>query len=158
MPIFFRGKRWGSHRCMRNRRTFSRTTELNRVNFGKSASATLRIQESVSSESLAIDPLDYRSSLIAPFRDFPESGLLSTPISRYWKAEVDSSLCVVDLAFANQDPLIFHMKQGRGSFIGSSPLCHFPLQSTPTKIFCLPTHRQQTNLGTRSPPGQVLSP
>lgn len=75
-----------------------------------------QILQSVSGESLAIDPLDYRSSLIAPFRDFPESGLLSTPIARYWKAQVDSSHCVVDLALANQDPLIFHHEAGQGLF------------------------------------------
>jgi len=66
----------------------------------------------------ALDPRNYESSFLKIFRDFPDSGLLTTPIFRYWK--LDSSLSLpsyvqIDLATSDNDPLLVTYPFGNGS-------------------------------------------
>jgi Aerotolerance regulator N-terminal/von Willebrand factor type A domain len=65
-----------------------------------------------------IDPLDYSSPIAQPFRDFPESGLLTTPTFQYYKVDqINSATSRVDLAFANSDPFIISANSGLGRSI-----------------------------------------
>lgn len=80
------------------------------------SSLPFHMDQVLASIDLVIDPLDYRSRLVAPFRDFPESGLLSIPVEQYWHADQLQEEVVVDLAFSNQHPLIFHHPFGEGLF------------------------------------------
>jgi hypothetical protein len=64
------------------------------------------------------DPRDYRHPIVSPFRGFERSGLLSTPVWRYFKLqpEADSRARVV-LWFDNSDPAIVEAPVGRGRCI-----------------------------------------
>ncbi len=65
-----------------------------------------------------IDPLEYQSPVVAPFADFPDAGLLTTPIFRFWRIEPNStknSELAVDLATENRAPLIAHHRLGQGT-------------------------------------------
>ena len=46
-----------------------------------------RLLESSAEQEWQIDPLEYHSPLVAPFVGFPDAGLLTTPIFRYWKID-----------------------------------------------------------------------
>ncbi len=66
----------------------------------------------------SIDPLDYASPIAEPFRDFPESGLLTTPIFQYYKIDqLNSAESHVDLAYSNSDPFIISSAAGLGRSI-----------------------------------------
>lgn len=62
----------------------------------------------------SIDPLDYRSPVIAPFAGFPNSGLLTMPIFRYWKIDKLASEILTDLALTTGEPLIVRKRLGQG--------------------------------------------
>ncbi len=49
----------------------------------------------------ALDPLGYQSPVILPFRDHPESGLLTTPIEKFWQFRLDPTPSTVT-HFSNQ--------------------------------------------------------
>ncbi len=69
-------------------------------------------------ESWGIDPLDYRSPIVAPFAGFPDAGLLTTPIFRYWRirsAAEGISQRTVDLATTQGEPLLTRHRLGNGS-------------------------------------------
>jgi hypothetical protein len=71
-----------------------------------------------------LDPMDYTSPLLAPFRDHPRSGLLDAPIQRHWRWRLDqdpgdartasTSPWTIDLKTAAGDPMIVHHRFGRG--------------------------------------------
>jgi hypothetical protein len=61
-----------------------------------------------------IDPLDYRSPIVAPFAGFPNSGLLTMPIFRYWQIEKLDKDVIVDLALTTGDPFVLRRRLGRG--------------------------------------------
>lgn len=64
-----------------------------------------------------IDPRGYASPMVEPFEGFPDAGLLTTPIFRYWKvAELDES-AIIDLALSSGDPLIVRYARGEGQVI-----------------------------------------
>lgn len=79
-----------------------------------------RFLEPSAEQSWGIDPLEYRSPLVAPFVGFPDSGLLTTPIFRYWKVEPLHSKTAtadswqVDLALDTGDPLVARHRLGGG--------------------------------------------
>ncbi len=80
-----------------------------------------RLREPSPVGNWGIDPLDYRSPLIAPFAGFPESGLLTTPIFRYWKidpvviAKADRvQQQIVDVATDGGEPLLLRQRLGEG--------------------------------------------
>ena len=69
----------------------------------------------VSGEDLwAIDPLEYQSPIVSIFAGFPDTGLLTTPVFRYWKIREPSPALLVDLAFTNGDPMIVRHRVGDG--------------------------------------------
>jgi hypothetical protein len=67
-----------------------------------------------------LDPLEYRSPVVAPFAGFPDSGLLTTPVFRYWQITPLSPPAdlVVDLALDNGDPLVVRRRLGQGYVAG----------------------------------------
>lgn len=82
-------------------------------------------------QDLGIDPLNYSNPIVAPFEGYPDAGLLTTPIFRYWEVELqDSELPTGDLrdsdladsdtetsvALATTDgaPLIVQHRLGKG--------------------------------------------
>lgn len=71
-----------------------------------------------------IDPMQYQSPVVAPFAGFPDAGLVTTPIFRYWEVEpVQASRnrgspqqpFDVDLATTAGDPLIVRQRRGAGN-------------------------------------------
>ena len=79
------------------------------------AVSPLVLRDIAVNESLGIDPRNYESPVIASFRDFPNSGLLTTPIYRYWKIDPPKdSKMKVDLAFSDGQPLLLHHSFGEG--------------------------------------------
>lgn len=74
-----------------------------------------QFQSPSAEDNWSIDALEYQSPVVAPFAGFPDSGLLTTPIFRYWQIRLSaSSRPIVDVALANGDPLILRNKVGRG--------------------------------------------
>lgn len=79
-----------------------------------------RLLEPSVEQSWGIDPLEYRSPLVAPFVGFPDSGLLTTPIFRYWEIErltpktAAADSWQVDLAIDTGDPLVGRHRLGGG--------------------------------------------
>ncbi len=66
----------------------------------------------------ALDPLDYRHPILAPFAGHPQSGLLTTPIWKYVRARpADSAAARVALAFSTGDPALIEARIGRGRSI-----------------------------------------
>jgi Aerotolerance regulator N-terminal/von Willebrand factor type A domain len=61
-----------------------------------------------------IDPLDYGSPIVAPFEGFPNSGLLTMPIFRYWQIDKLDKEAIVDLAMTTGDPFVLRRRLGRG--------------------------------------------
>jgi hypothetical protein len=76
----------------------------------------VRIGEPVSNSDFGIDPLDYRHPIVAPFRGSERAGLLTTPISRYYRLETTQSPRDTQVAAATRggDPLIVTSPLGRG--------------------------------------------
>jgi hypothetical protein len=66
-------------------------------------------------EDWGIDPQGYRSPIVAPFAGFPDSGLLTTPIFRFWQIQpTEPQSLVVDLATTDGQPLIVRNRFGQG--------------------------------------------
>lgn len=67
-------------------------------------------------KSYVIDPLDYAHPVIEPFAGRERSGLLNTPIARYWHLSLadNANDAQVGLATANGDPLLITSSLGRG--------------------------------------------
>ena len=64
-----------------------------------------------------IDPLDYTSPIAAPFASHPDSGLLTTPIFRFWKIQLWDSVSErpqIELQLQNGLPLIVLNRWGKG--------------------------------------------
>jgi len=90
----------------------------------------------------ALDPLEYGHPIVAPFRGFPQSGLLTTPIWKYIRlAPVEGAKTA--LAFANGDPAIVEKQVGRGRCFlvatAASPDSIDRSQEPPTPWTALPT-------------------
>jgi hypothetical protein len=75
-----------------------------------------RIGDPVSPTQFGVDPLDYRHAIVAPFRGREGAGLLTTPISRYFRLDLSGSPRGVQVAAATPsgDPLIVTAPLGRG--------------------------------------------
>ncbi|MGA2031546.1 MAG: BatA domain-containing protein [Thermoguttaceae bacterium] len=63
----------------------------------------------------ALNPLGYRHPIVAPFKDREKSGLLTTPVDKYFKLQPQSSTVV--LAFNNGDPLVLAEPVRRGRVV-----------------------------------------
>jgi hypothetical protein len=64
-------------------------------------------------ESYALNPLEYRHPIVAPFRGHEQSGLLTTPVWKYVRLE-PSPRAKVALGLSTGDPLIVEESVGRG--------------------------------------------
>lgn len=62
----------------------------------------------------AVDPLEYSSPILRAFDGFPNSGLLTTPIFRFWRIEPGDESLIVDLATTTGEPLLVHRRLGKG--------------------------------------------
>ena len=79
-----------------------------------------RLLEPAVQDNWSIDPRDYASPIVAPFAGYPDSGLLTTPIFRFWKIQPRQPLppaWSVDLATQQQDALIVRHGLGAGTVI-----------------------------------------
>ncbi len=76
-----------------------------------------------------VDPLDYKSPIAAPFDGYPDSGLLTSPIFRYWQIQSESNINV-DLALAGGQPFVVHSDVGQGRVVSmlTAP------QGTPSRL------------------------
>jgi len=68
------------------------------------------------SAGYSLAPLDYRHPIVAPFRGFTQSGLLTTPVWKYVKLSPLAGAQTA-LAFDNGDPAIVESRIGRGRSI-----------------------------------------
>lgn len=74
-----------------------------------------RFQNPSEEREWAIDPLEYRSPIVVPFAGFPDAGLLTTPVFRFWMIQVpENGELIVDLATTDGDPLIVRNPLGAG--------------------------------------------
>ena len=65
-----------------------------------------------------IDPRNYESPFLKIFKDFPDSGLLTTPIFRYWQLDDTKALPAkvrVDLSTQENAPLLLSFPFGNGN-------------------------------------------
>ena len=75
-----------------------------------------RIGDTVNQPQFGIDPLDYRHPIVAPFRGRERAGLLTTPLTRYFRLDTSQSSPEAQVAAATRsgDPLIVTAPVGRG--------------------------------------------
>jgi hypothetical protein len=74
-----------------------------------------RLQELVAESGVRFDPLEYRHPLLAPFRGQQRSGLLTTPVARFIRAEpLDAESSQIALGFTTGDPAIVEESVGQG--------------------------------------------
>ncbi|HVT29596.1 MAG TPA: CARDB domain-containing protein, partial [Lacipirellulaceae bacterium] len=75
-----------------------------------------RIGPLVAERQFGLDPLDYRHPIVAPFRGRERAGLLTTPVSRYYRLDVSHARQGVEVALATRsgDPFIVTASLGRG--------------------------------------------
>jgi hypothetical protein len=78
-----------------------------------------RLGPVTTTRTFGIDPLEYRHPIVAPFRGSERAGLLTTPISRYFKLELPQPRAGLEVAaaLAGGDPLIVAAPLGRGRTI-----------------------------------------
>lgn len=80
----------------------------------------------------SIDPLEYQSPVIAPFAGFPNSGLLTTPIFRYWQIETSDPTLITDIGLNSGEPFLVRKRLGSG-WIASILSAPEDGQGTPTQ-------------------------
>jgi hypothetical protein len=78
-----------------------------------------RIGGLLSNTQFGLDPLDYRHPIVGPFRGRERGGLLTTPVSRYYRLELIEGRLGVEVAAAtpNGDPFIVTAPLGRGRIV-----------------------------------------
>lgn len=77
-----------------------------------------RLDAAVVNAQYFFDPLEYRHPIVEPFRGYEQSGLLTTPVWKYFRLEpFDSSAARVALAFESGDPAIIEERILRGRSI-----------------------------------------
>jgi len=71
---------------------------------------------SVSQTSYGVDPLGYQHPIIAPFRGRERAGLLTTPVERYFKMQIQPAATEATAVFATSsgDPLLVAAPVGAG--------------------------------------------
>jgi hypothetical protein len=69
--------------------------------------------------TFGVDPLEYRHSIVAPFRGREGAGLLTTPVSRYWRLMLspDRAAAEVVAAFSDGSPWMVAAPLGRGRVV-----------------------------------------
>lgn len=76
------------------------------------------IGEAVTNPQYRLDPLEYAHPIVAPFRGRERAGLITTPVSRYFKlTPASSGDSEVALATPSGDPLIVTARRERGRVV-----------------------------------------
>jgi hypothetical protein len=112
-----------------------------------------RIGELITEPQFGIDPLDYRHPIVAPFRGRERAGLLTTPVTRYYRLDASDNRPVSEMAAATRggDPFIVTGSFGRGrtvlvatdgSLSSVDPTTGEPWTSWPTWPSFLPIVRE----------------
>ncbi len=99
-----------------------------------------------------IDPMDYASPIVAPFASHPDAGLLTTPIFRFWKVQLNDESArrpKVELQLQDGLPLVLLKPLGKGRVATM-------LSAPQTGSQKLSSHQTSTNQAGGSP-GSVLS-
>lgn len=73
-----------------------------------------KLQAPVSQAQYTFDPLEYRHPIVAPFRGQERSGLLTTPVWKYFQLMPAGESARTALAFSNGDPAILEETLGNG--------------------------------------------
>ncbi|MBW8885295.1 MAG: hypothetical protein JF612_11110 [Planctomycetia bacterium] len=101
-----------------------------------------RLTELASIGTYAFDALEYRHPIVAPFRGFPKSGLLTTPTWEYVRLTPLEGAKTA-LSFSSGDPAIVETQIGRGRCIlvatAASPDSIVRGHGSPTAWTALPT-------------------
>jgi hypothetical protein len=86
---------------------------------GDSALVPARIGEVVKQSEFRLDPLNYRHPIVAVFRGQEQAGLLTTPVSRYYRLEIPQTMPdrQIALATSSGDPLIVTAPLGSGQIV-----------------------------------------
>jgi hypothetical protein len=98
--------------------SYQRFAELDSNNDAKQNFFPLQLTAPSPLAVYSIDPRNYESPFLRIFQDFPDSGLLTTPIFRYWKLDSSQSLpnsIHIDLATSDHDPVLLTYAYGNGS-------------------------------------------
>jgi Mg-chelatase subunit ChlD len=92
---------------------------------GPGSLAALKLVEVSAEGDYAVDPLGYASPVARPFADYPDAGLLTTPVFRYWRVALDADVAhLIDLGLSNGEPWILRRGLGIGTVVTmlSSPI------------------------------------
>lgn len=89
---------------------------INRATLGDTPLLPVKIGELAPESQYSFDPLDYHHPIVSPFRGREAAGLLSTPISRYYRLlqQKDSPQAEIALSFTSGDPAIVIAPVHRG--------------------------------------------
>jgi hypothetical protein len=91
---------------------------------GRQPLVPARLVELVGQPQFGLDPLDYRHPIVAPFRGRERAGLLSTPVSTYYRLELPENWRDIEIAAAmpNGDPFIVtaHVARGRAVLVATA--------------------------------------
>jgi len=114
--VFFLGDQVLAERY--NRELIGGTADGQQGRAGQGSILPARLLNVIEEPQLRLDPLGFRHPIVQPFRGRGETGLLTTPVFKYFKLQPpkDSSAQVV-LAAANGDPLIVEERIERGRVI-----------------------------------------
>jgi hypothetical protein len=160
--VFFLGDRVLPERYNREM-TGDTTSSGKQGRAGEGRILPVKLAEVIAEPQLHLDPLSFRHPIVQAFRGRGETGLLTTPVFKYFKlrAPKDSSAHVV-LATGNGDPLVVEeqIERGRVIVVATSadtswtamplwpsflPLVHEILS------FCLGSNAKQYNLNVGDP-------
>lgn len=93
----------------------AQATSWNRPSDGLGELLGFDLREPSASGDWGPDPLNYASPIAKPFANFPDAGLLTTPVFRYWKITPrQASDLRIDLGFTSGDPWLVRRPLGNG--------------------------------------------
>ncbi len=91
------------------------------------AAVPFRLADPVERDLYPLDPIRYQHPIAAPFAPYPQSGLLSTPIFRYWRLTPGENDAASEVALAlgtDRAPFVLAMdrRQQRSVVVTSAPM------------------------------------
>lgn len=92
-------------------------TAWNELLLNSGSAIGFQLLEASAIDDWRIDPMEYSSPIVAPFAAYPDAGLLTTPIFRYWTIQLDEDATKrpeVELKLHDGSPLIVHKRLGKG--------------------------------------------
>jgi len=136
---------------------------------GKLRILPARLGAIVSGDQYRLDPLDYRHPIAKEFRGHERAGLLTTPVSKYFRLIVPKdSRAKVALATGSGDPLIVEESIGRGRVLLVATSADdswtvmprwpsYPAIIQELLAFCIAAQLQQRNVPVGRPLGASMS-